>query len=305
MESSPQKSQWRRKALLLGIMLALALGVLAWLIFAPEVIEVDTAQVTRGDFIQEIRAEGYFRSKDNRIIPAFAAGDVIERMTIKVGDRVKKGQALATLYWDRRLVVRAPMDGIVTKVFRDHTGPVNRGDPLVELMDPTQLEVVAELLTTDAVKVKPGHRVLLKGWGGRETLQAAVTRISKAGFIKPSALGVEEERTEVIAGFQDLPPSVAQEIGHHFHTELHIQILHIKDALKLPVGALVRQGAGWASFQIQNDQAVLTPITIGPRNNDEVVMETGLLEGTRVILYPGEDIHEGVRVKPLRRSHEN
>lgn len=305
MESSPQKSRWRRKVVLLSIVLALALGLLGWLILAPETIQVDTAQVTRGDFIQEIRAEGYFRSQDIRIIAAFATGDVVERITIKVGDRVKKGQALVTLFWDRVLIVRAPMDGIITKVFRDHTGPVNRGDPLVEMMDPTRLEVVAELLTTDAVKVKPGQRVRLTGWGGQETLTATVTRISKAGFIKPSALGVEEERTEVIAGFQELPAHVPQEIGSHFHTELHIQIQHIKDALKLPVGALVRRGTGWATFQIVADKAVLSPITIGPRNNDEVVMETGLTEGTRVILYPGEDIREGVRVKPIRRNHEN
>ncbi len=305
MESNLQKSRWRRKALLLGLLLILALGLLGWLILKEETFDVDAAQVVRGDFIQDIRSEGYFRSKDIRIIAAFEAGDVIERISLKVGDRVKKGQALATLYWDRRLIVRAPMDGIITKVFRDHTGPVNRGDPLVEMMDPTQLEVVTELLTTDAVKVKVGQKVRLTGWGGQETLWASVTRISKAGFVKPSALGVEEERTEVIAGFQELPSHATQDIGSHFHTELHIEIQHIKDTLKLPFGALVRQGTGWATFQIIDDKAVLTPITIGPRNNDEVVMETGLTEGTPVILYPGEDIHEGVRVKAIRRMHEN
>lgn len=304
MEISPHKSRWRRKTLLLAILLALALVVPAWLILAPEPVEVDTAQVSSGDFIQEIRAEGYFRSKDIRVIAAFASGDVIERIKVKVGDPVKKGAALATLYWDRRLIVRAPMDGIITKVFRDHTGPVNRGDPLVEMMDPTRLEVIAELLTTDAVKVKPGNRVLLTGWGGQETLLASVTRISKAGFIKPSALGVEEERTEVIVGFDELPPNVGEEIGSHFHTELRIQIQHIKDALKLPVGALVRQGEGWAVFQVMDNKAVLTPITIGPRNNDEVVVETGLTQGARAILYPGEDIHDQVRVKAIGRSHE-
>jgi HlyD family secretion protein len=304
MEISPHKRRWRRKTLLLAILLALAFVVPAWLILAPEPVEVDTAQVSSGDFIQDIRTEGYFRSEDIRVIAAFASGDVIERIKLKVGDSVKKGAPLATLYWDRRLIVRAPMDGIITKVFRDHTGPVNRGDPLVEMMDPTRLEVVAELLTTDAVKVKPGNRVLLTGWGGQETLLASVKRISKAGFIKPSALGVEEERTEVIVGFDELPPKVAEEIGSHFHTELQIQIQHIKGALKLPVGALVRQGEGWAVFQIIDNKAVLTPVTIGPRNNDEVVVETGLTEGARVILYPGEDVHEQVRVKAIRRSHE-
>jgi HlyD family secretion protein len=305
MEPSPRKNLWHRKAGLLGLVLVLALGILGWLIFAPQAIEVDTAQVTRGEFIQDIRAEGYFRSKDIRIIAAFAAGDVIERITVKVGDRVKKGQTLAVIYWDRRQMMRAPMDGIITKVFRDHTGPVNRGDPLVEMMDPMQMEVVAELLTTDAVKVKPGNKVILSGWGGPETLTASVTRISKAGFIKPSALGVEEERTEVVAGFEAFPANIAQEIGSHFHTELRIQVQHIPDVLKLPIGALVRRGSGWAAFQIASERAILTPITIGPRNNDEAVLETGLAEGTRVIIYPGEDIDDQVRVKAIRRNYEH
>jgi HlyD family secretion protein len=302
MTSSPQKSRWRRKALLLGLFLGVTLGLIAWLILRAEPVDVDTALVSRGDFIQEIRADGYFRSKDIRIIAAFAAGDVIERITLKVGDRVKKGQPLATLYWDRRLLVRSPMDGVITKIFRDHTGPVNRGDPLVEIMDPTQLEVVAELLTTDAVKVRPGHKVLLSGWGGQETLKAEVSRISRAGFIKASALGVEEERTEVIADVKELPRDIAARIGSHFHTELRIQIQTLRDVLKLPIGALVRHGDGWAVFQIIDQRAVLTPIAIGPRNNDELVMESGLNEGTPVILYPGEEIHDHVRVKPIRRN---
>jgi HlyD family secretion protein len=302
MEPGPQKSRWRRKALLLGLSLGTSLALLGWFILRPEPVEIDKAEVVRGDFIQEIRADGYFRSQDIRIIAAFAAGDIIERIKVKVGDRVKKGQPLTTLYWDRRLLVKSPMDGVITKIFRDHTGPVNRGDPLVEIMDPTQLEVVAELLTTDAVKVRPGNKVLLSGWGGQETLTAEVTRISQAGFIKASALGVEEERTEVVAEFQNLPKDIGARIGSHFHTELRIQIQTLHDVLKIPSGALVRQGEGWAVFQVIHNRAVLTPITIGPRNNDEVVMESGLNEGAPVILYPGEEIHDQVHVKPIRRN---
>lgn len=296
MSENSKKTRPRRKALALGLIMLGAFGLLAYMILVPKVIEVDSAVVTRGLFIQDIRAEGYFRSKEIHLLSAFAQGDLIERVTVKVGERVRKGQALATLYWDRKLVIRSPIDGVITKVFRDNIGPINRGEPIVEIMDPKKLEVVAELLTTDAVKVKVGDPVIISGWGGQASLTGKIVRVSKAGFIKPSALGVEEERTEVITGFEQLPEEVLQQIGSHFHTELRIEINRIEDALKFPVGALLRQGEGWAVFQIIGDRAVLTPVLIGLRNNDEVVVEQGLAEGARVIVYPGEEIHNKARV---------
>lgn len=289
--------RWKRKAYLLaGIFLA-SLAVLGWLILKPEVADVASAPITRGTFTMEIRAEGYFRSKDIRILSAFATGDIMERITVNVGDRVRKGQALTTLYWDRRLIVRSPVDGVITKVFRSSTGPVNRGDPLVEIMDPNQLEVVAELLTTDAVKVNPGNDVLVSDWGGPGLLHAVVIRVSQAGFVKPSALGVEEERTEVVADFTKEQATVFKDIGSRFHNEVRIQIARIEDVLKVPIGALIRHGEGWAVFQIQNERAVLTPVEIGLRNNDEAVLESGPPEGAEVILYPGEDIRDRDRVR--------
>lgn len=289
--------RWKRKAYVLaGIFLA-SLAVLGWLILNPDAIAVDAAPITRGEFTMEIRADGYFRSKDIRILSAFATGDIMERITVNVGDRVRKGQALTTLYWDRRLIVRSPVDGVITKVFRNSTGPVNRGDPLLEIMDPHQLEVVAELLTTDAVKVSPGNKVLISDWGGPGLLHAVVTRVSRAGFVKPSALGVEEERTEVVAEFTEAQPAVLKDIGSRFHNEVRIEIAKIEDVLKVPIGALIRHGEGWAVFQIVDERAVLTPVEIGLRNNDEAVLESGPSEGAAVILYPGENIQNKDRVR--------
>jgi HlyD family secretion protein len=289
--------RWKRKAYLLALIFLISLAVLGWLIFRPEALDVDAAKVTRGDFTMEIRADGYFRSKDIRILSAFATGDIMERITVNAGDRVRKGQALTTLYWDRRLIVRSPVDGVITKVFRSSTGPVNRGDPLLEIMDPNQLEVVAELLTTDAVRVSPGNQVLVSGWGGPGLLRAVVTRVSRAGFVKPSALGVEEERTEVVADLSEAQPAVLKDIGSRFHNEVRIQISRINNTLKVPIGALIRHGEGWAVFQIMNERAVLTPVELGPRNNDEAVLESGPAEGAEVILYPGEDIRDKDRVR--------
>lgn len=297
MDPVSSSSRWKRKAYLLaGIFLA-SFAVLGWFILRPEAKDVEAALITQGDFTMEIRSDGYFRSQDIRILSAFATGDIMERITAKVGDRVEKGQALTTLYWDRRMIVRSPVNGVITKVFRSSSGPVNRGDPLLEIMNPDQLEVVAELLTTDAVKVSPGNPVLVSDWGGPGLLHAVVTRVSQAGFVKPSALGVEEERTEVVAELTEAHPAVLNRIGSHFHTEVRIQIAKADNASKVPSGALVRHGEGWAVFQIIDEHAVLVPVTIGLQNNDEAVLESGPSVGSEVILYPGEDIRHKDRIR--------
>jgi HlyD family secretion protein len=303
MDPVSSSRRWQRKAYLMAGICVASLAFLGWLIFNPEAVDVEAAPISRGTFTMEIRADGYFRSKDIRILSAFATGDILERITVQVGDRVRKGQALTTLYWDRRLIVRSPVDGVITKVFRNFTGPVNRGDPLVEIMDPNQLEVVAELLTTDAVQVSPGNKVVVSDWGGPGQLHAVVTRVSQAGFVKPSALGVEEERTEVAAELTEAQPAVLRNIGSRFHNELRIQIARMDDVLKVPMGALIRHGEGWAVFQIVNTRAVLTPVEIGPRNNDEAVLESGPSEGAEVILYPGDDLRakDRVRILPARK----
>lgn len=297
--------RWKRKAYLMaGIFLA-SLAFLGWVMLKPEAKDVEAAPITRGTFTMEIRADGYFRSKDIRILSAFATGDIMERITVNVGDRVRKGQALTTLFWDRRLIVRSPVDGVITKVFRNSTGPVNRGDPLLEIMDPNQLEVVAELLTTDAVKVSPGNQVLVSDWGGAGALRAVVTRVSRAGFVKPSALGVEEERTEVVAEFTEAQPAALQSIGSRFHNELRIEIAKIDDVLKVPIGALIRNGAGWAVFQVVNARAVLIPVTIGLRNNDEAVLESGPPEGAEVVLYPGKDLRDKDHIRKAKSADQS
>jgi HlyD family secretion protein len=197
------------------------------------------------------------------------------------------------------------VDGVITKVFRNSTGPVNRGDPLLEIMDPNQLEVVAELLTTDAVKVSTGNQVLVSDWGGTGALRAVVTRVSRAGFVKPSALGVEEERTEVVAEFTEAQPAALQSIGSRFHNELRIETAKIDDVLKVPIGALIRHGAGWAVFQVVNARAVLTPVTIGLRNNDEAVLEAGPSEGAEVILYPGEYLRDEDHIRKAKSAAQS
>ena len=290
---------WQHKALVLGILTTLALGFLAYCIVIPSPIEVDIASATQGSFVQEIQAEAYFRSQDIRVITAFANGDITKAIKVKVGESVQKDQVLGMLYWDRPMMIRAPMDGVISRIFRSDLGPIQRGQALVELMDPTRLEVVAELLTPDAVKVRPGDPVTILGWGDTALIQASVTRVSQAGFVKLSAFGVEEERTEVVVEWQSVPSGMAQRIGSHFHTEVRIQVQRLDNVLKIPVGALLRQGNSWAVFRVIEGRATLTKIGVGPRNNDEAVIETGLQMGDRVLVYPSDAVRDQVRVRPL------
>jgi HlyD family secretion protein len=202
------------------------------------------------------------------------------------------------LYWDIKYVpVKSPIAGVITKVFRESAGPIHRGEPIIEVVDPSDLEIVSELLTTDAAKVKVGNLATATGWGDSKSIQARVSKISKAGFVKISALGVEEERTEVIMEPEKLSPEEKIKLGHTFHTLLSIQVASVGSALKIPSGALFRDGSDWAVYQVINNKAQLKHVTLSLRGNEEVVITQGLEEGDLVINYPGDLIKNGTTVK--------
>lgn len=276
-----------------------ALASLAYLIVVPRPVAVETALVTRGEFREVILSDGILRSRERYTVPAFADGD-IKRMPLKVGDNVKRGQVLTELFWDVKFEgLRAPMSGVISKVFRESAGPIRRGEPIVEIIDPAQLEVMAELLTTDAMRLRPGAPVEVLGWPGAGKLTGKVSRISKAGFVKPSALGVEEERTEVTASLPALPPEIAAGMGSNFHVDLSFQVSEIADTLRIPVGALFRNGESWAVYLAESGRARLAPVEILGRNAQLAAIKSGLKEGQRVIVYPGDLVKEGSRVKEM------
>jgi len=258
---------------------------------------VEAATVKRGEFIEEILADGFFRAKNRYTVTAFAEGD-IKRVDLRAGDVLKKGQPITELFWDVRYVpVRSPINGVITKVFRESAGPVHRGDPIIEVVDPNDLEIVAELLTTDAARVKVGNLAIASGWGEGKTINTQVSKISKAGFVKISALGVEEERTEVIMYPEKQSISELGKLGHTFHTQLVIQVSQLDSVLKIPTGALIRDGSFWAVYKIENNKARLQHVTPSVRGNEEVVITGGLREGDTVINYPGDLVKDGVAVR--------
>ena len=191
--------------------------------------------------------------------------------------------------------VRAPIDGRVLRVIHESEGVVAAGEALLEIGDPRALEIVTELLSSDAVKVAPGAEVLIEAWGGGEVLAGRVRRIEPFGFTKVSALGIEEQRVNVIIDFVD-PPDRWRSLGHGYRVETRIIVWQGDDVLKAPVSALFRDHEDWAVFVAANGVATLRRISIGHTNSLEAEVLDGLEEGERVVLHPSDRVEDGAPV---------
>ena len=190
--------------------------------------------------------------------------------------------------------VLAPASGQVLKVIQDSETVLPPGAPLVDIGNPLDLEVVADLLSTDAVQIKVGAPVRIDGWGG-PTIKGKVVRVDPAGFLKVSALGIEEQRVRVTIDFAD-PPETWSRLGHDYRVIVHVAIWSADDALTVPVSALFRKGEDWAVFVVDNGRVRATVVKIGHRNNRVAEVQSGLLAGERVVVHPSDRISEGAKV---------
>lgn len=193
-----------------------------------------------------------------------------------------------------RFEIRSPIGGLVLRVFQESAAVVAGGTRLLELGDPRDLEMEIDVLSTDAVKMRPGARVIVDHWGGPEPLAGRVRVVEPAGFLKVSALGVEEQRVNVIADFTD-PLDKRKPLGDAYRVEARI-VISEGDALKVPTGAVFRSGAGWACFAERNGRAVLTAVTVGRSNGLDTEVLSGLAEGDMVVVHPSDRVKDGVRV---------
>jgi HlyD family secretion protein len=175
---------------------------------------------------------------------------------------------------------------------------VTAGTPLIELSNTSKLELVVDVLSTDAVEVKPGARVLVDDWGGGTTLEARVRLVEPSAFTKVSALGIEEQRVNVVADFVDS----AGPLGDGYRVEAHIVTWEDDDVLKIPTSALFRQGQGWRVFLVEDGEASLREVETGQRTSSEVEVTRGLEEGAEVIIHPSNQISDGARVEPQRNT---
>jgi HlyD family secretion protein len=194
--------------------------------------------------------------------------------------------------------VRAPVSGRVLRLLEESERVVTLGTPLVEIGDPADLEVIVEVLSRDGAVIQPGLLVFFDQWGGVEPLTGRVRQVEPAAFTKISALGVEEQRVYVVV---DLTTPVAQRVGlgDNFRVEARIITWETADTLKVPVGALFRQGTNWAAYTVSGGRARLQPVKAGRLCRTEIQVLEGLQPGDEVILYPGDRVRAGMTVKPV------
>lgn len=191
--------------------------------------------------------------------------------------------------------IRAPVRGRVLRVMQESEGVVQPGTPLLEIGDPAALEIVVDVLTTDAVEVRTAAPVRIERWGGEATLAGRVTRVEPSAFTRLSALGVEEQRVNVVIGL-DGPPSAYAALGDGYRIEVGIVVWEGAGRLQVPVGAVHRQGDGWAAYVVEAGRARLRSVRVGRRNGTEAEVLEGLHEGERVVLYPTDSVKDGARV---------
>lgn len=197
------------------------------------------------------------------------------------------------------IAVRAPASGSVLSVITESAGVIAEGTPLMSIGDPRQIEVVVDLLSREAVRVKPGDRVEITQWGGNVPLIGHVKTVEPFGILKISALGIEEQRVNVIIGFDAASLPQAARLGHGYQIDATIVLWSRPDALRVPIGALFRgANGGWRAFVIEGRRARERALRIGNINDDFGEVLGGLNESDVVILNPGNALGDGKRVKP-------
>jgi HlyD family secretion protein len=209
----------------------------------------------------------------------------------------------------RPIEILSPVDGVVLRRLRESEATVPAGELLLELGDPASLEIVADYLSSDAVRIAAGQPVHIEQWGGAAALTGKVRRVEPAGFTKVSALGVEEQRVNVVIDF-DLPRAAAQglaNLGDAFRVETRVVVWSAADVLRIPMSGLFRadsstppSGEAWSTFELVNGRAHARSVLLGARNDLEAQLLRGLEEGATVVLHPPDTLKDGGRVRIAR-----
>ncbi|EQA43711.1 HlyD family secretion protein [Leptospira broomii serovar Hurstbridge str. 5399] len=273
------------------IALAVVLLILiAWSFLRPKPVVSEKAAVRRGNYEQIVEEEGTTRVKEKFTLYSPVTG-ILLRVDKHIGDRVAKGDTVAVVKWDYDRKVLAPISGTILAIQRESEGPISMGAPILDIGNTKNLEISCELLTQDSVHVHPGDPVQINGWGG-DSIPGKVRLIEPSAFTKISSLGVEEQRVRVIIDFASPP-----EMGDSFKIKAKIISFRKENVLILPSAALFRDGEDWAVFQVLKRKAKKVHVQIGARSGKSSLLLSGLKDGDEVILYPNEEIREGVIVE--------
>lgn len=245
--------------------------------------EFDAAQMRNDTAAQDLRA-GEFAAK------------VAEFELQQARALVTRGQSAANNA--EPLLLTSPVSGKILRVMQESARVVPAGFPLMEIGEPADLELRIEVLSRDAVAVRPGARVMLEQWGGPQPLEARVRLVEPSAFTKISALGVEEQRVFVIADFVG-PVDARPTLGDSYRVEARIVIWENPNALRAPAGALFQAAGTWQVFVTEGGRARLRGVKLGRSNGVQAEIIEGVAENERVIVYPGDKVIDGTRVRPL------
>jgi len=243
------------------------------------------------------QAETGAKRAEANLFSAEAAVKVARFELDKAHTALRHSAAENTRIQGKIVTIQAPVNGSVLKIYRESEGVVQSGEALIDIGDPEKLEVKVEVLSADAVKIKPGTSVLFERWGGNSVLSGKVRVIEPAGFTKISSLGVEEQRVLVIV---DITSSTQNKhsLGDGYRMEASFIIWEGKDVLQVPASALFRKQDGWAVFAVKNRRALKREMKVGHRTGLAAEIRSGLAEGEEVISHPDNSIEEGTRVRP-------
>ncbi len=242
-------------------------------------------------------AKASLRSADFAVRVAGFERDVARAALIRAQGGGANDEAAATF------TLVSPIDGQVLRVFTEDAGIVQRGMRILELGDPSDLEVEIDVLSSEAVRIKPGATVYVDHWGGEGTLEGVVRVVEPAAFLKVSALGVEEKRVNIIADFRS-PPEDRESLGDGFRIEARIVVDTADDVVKVPTGALFRQARAWHVYHVENGKARLRQIEVGKTNGLEVEVLTGLSLGDVTVLHPTDEVTDGASVRVVLTKQE-
>jgi HlyD family secretion protein len=242
--------------------------------------------VMTAEIVEQYALAARLRQEERRAVAESAAASAADALALRAALIAADPAARAAI------AARAPGAGTVLRVPERSERIVAPGEPLLEIGDPAALEVIVDVLTADAVRVRPGMPALLEGWGG-EPLTATVRRVEPSAFTRVSALGVEEQRVYVILDLDSRPP----ELGDGYRVEASILVWAGENVLTVPAAALFRGHAGWRAFVVENGRVAMREVSAGERGGGRIQVLAGIAEGETVVLFPSDQLREGVRVR--------
>jgi HlyD family secretion protein len=243
------------------------------------------------------QAETGAKRAEANLLSAEAAVKVARFELDKARTALRHSAAESTSIQGKIVTIQAPVNGSILKIYRESEGVVQSGEALIDIGDPEKLEVKVEVLSADAVKIKPQTSVFFERWGGDSILAGKVRVVEPAGFTKISSLGVEEQRVLVIVDITSSDHHI-QSLGDGYRLETSFIIWEGRDILQVPASALFRNQEGWAIFVVKNNRALKREVRVGQRTGLAAEILSGLTEGEEVISHPDNSIEDRTRVRP-------